>query len=203
MVTALLLLILSVNGRITEVQWQYLNCSYYSDRTYVSSTAKSQAIAMDVCRTYVTPSDTTYRMYKCNGTNVFDEVYATSDCTGTPTDIELIPESTPNDGYECVIDFSNICQYIMMKTPCDGDICYWWTIIMATTSGESYQWVCNNEDDQLEEQLSQVYLYYFDSQNGLQNGPQQNNNIYTELCEAGTERSPATALLNHLKLEPV
>ena len=99
-----------------------IDCNNYPGSYEESNNRQEQAIAMDVCRTKVISGSPEYRMYRCNDTGYFDEVYTADDCSGIPQYIETLPAD--GRGEQCILNTTNICQYIMMKTPCDNDADY-------------------------------------------------------------------------------
>ena len=141
-----------------------INCNNYPGNYGELRSNQTQAIAMDVCRTKVISGSPEYRMYRCNDTGYFDEVYTAEDCSGIPQSIETLPAG--DNGEQCILNTTNICQYIMMKTPCDNDTDYEITPVLAnvciddgTDEPVGYQWGCDNIHKTAHNSLCMLIIY--------------------------------------------
>ena len=131
------------------------NCNYvevFLDTDQMTNTAsvphyRAQAYAIDVCRTSVTPDETLYMKYTCDGDYFYDEVYSNSGCLGEPLYTDILNEST-SEWVDGSCGQVGNCNYTMMKTPCDNfDIYQILPVIMNTciamTSDRSYTGDCD------------------------------------------------------------
>jgi len=115
----------------------------------------TQAFAVDVCRTYVSPNGTEYRKYICkelppsadDDYDFLDEVYDTSDCSGDPLYTDILDDDPDFSGGHC--GQLGRCNYTMMKTPCEGDpdtyaiLPVFFDTCISPGTISSYLWTCD------------------------------------------------------------